>query len=136
MCMSYYGVHIPITLDNRFVEKYLDKGIDSIEANYASMVESVDSSIGSILSYLESTNQLEETIVLFMTDNRGLSALSRGGDSHTHNLPLNSGKGSIYEGGIRVPMVVYHPDYNVEKRTIPMPIIIEDFFQAFLILRG
>lgn len=134
--MSYYGVHIPITPDNRFVEKYLDKGMDSIEANYASMVESVDSSIGSILSYLESTNQMEETIVLFMSDNGGLSALSRGGDSHTHNLPLNSGKGSIYEGGIRVPMVVYHPDYKVEKRTIHTPIIIEDFFPSILDFAG
>ena len=51
--MSHYTVHIPIMSVDRFVQKYYDKGIDSIEAKYASMVEVMDKSLGDIMDYLE-----------------------------------------------------------------------------------
>jgi arylsulfatase A-like enzyme len=85
-----------------------------------------------VLDYLKA-NQLEDnTIILFMSDNGGLSAVARGGEKHTHNLPLKSGKGSIYEGGIRVPMLAYWPGKTAPASENSTPLIIEDFFPSIL----
>ena len=84
------------------------------------------------MDYLKE-NQLEDnTIILFMSDNGGLSAVARGGEKHTHNLPLKSGKGSIYEGGIRVPMLAYWPGKTAPASENSTPLIIEDFFPSIL----
>lgn len=67
-----------------------------------------------------------------MSDNGGLSAHARGGEKHTHNWPLNSGKGSAYEGGIREPMIVKWPG-KVERGSVSNEyLIIEDFFPSIL----
>jgi len=73
------------------------------------MVEGMDQSLGDILENIERHGLADNTIVLFMSDNGGLSALGRGGKPHTHNKPLSSGKGSAHEGGVRVPMIVKWP---------------------------
>ncbi|SFF96791.1 MULTISPECIES: sulfatase [Salegentibacter] len=130
--MSHYAVHVPIMADERFYQKYLDTGLDKTEAKYASMVEGMDKSLGDIMDYLEENNLEENTIILFMSDNGGLSAHARGGEPHTHNTPLNSGKGSAYEGGIRVPMLVYWPEKTKPASSIDDYVIIEDFFPSIL----
>src|SRR5690606_2434717 len=99
--MAHYAVHTPIMADGRFVQKYYDKGLDSIEAKYASLVEGMDKSLGDIMDYLEDRKISDNTIILFMSDNGGLSAVARGGEKHTNNKHLISGKGSDHEGGIR-----------------------------------
>lgn len=130
--MSHYAVHTPIMEDDRFYQKYLKKGMDSTEAKYASMIEGMDKSLGDILNYLELKGISTNTVVLFMSDNGGLSALARGGMKHAHNKPLASGKGAIYEGGIRVPMLVKWPEH-VQKGSISnYPVIIEDFYPTIL----
>lgn len=134
--MSHYAVHVPIMADKRFYQKYLDDGLDSIEAKYASMVEGMDKSLGDIMDYLEENNLDENTIILFMSDNGGLSAHARGREPHTHNAPLNSGKGSAYEGGIRVPMLVHWPGKTKPESTIEDYVIIEDFFPSILEMTG
>ncbi|MEX2233217.1 MAG: sulfatase-like hydrolase/transferase, partial [Cyclobacteriaceae bacterium] len=102
--MAHYAVHTPLQDDARFYKKYLDAGLDEKEARYASMIEGMDKSLGDLMDFLKSKNIEENTIVIFMTDNGGLSLTPlRGGKAHTHNLPLRAGKGSVYEGGIRVP---------------------------------
>ena len=118
--------------DERFVKSYYEMGIDETEVRYASMVESMDMALGNVLNYLE-VNQLDDnTIILFMSDNGGLSAHARGGEKHTHNYPLKSGKGSIYEGGIRVPMLAYWPNITQAETINSTPLIIEDFFPSIL----
>ena len=78
-------------------------------------------------------NQIEnKTVILFMSDNGGLSAVARGGEKHMHNIPLKSGKGSIYEGGIRVPMLAYWPNKTKPETINTSPLIIEDFFPSIL----
>tara|TARA_R110002096_G_scaffold58856_5_gene147923 strand:+ start:4318 stop:5850 length:1533 start_codon:yes stop_codon:yes gene_type:complete len=131
--MSHYAVHTPLQGDSRFVEKYLKSGLDSIEANYASMIEGVDKSLGDILDYLEDNRIENNTIILFMSDNGGLSDTPpRGGVSFMHNYPLSSGKSSAREGGIRVPMMVSWKGKVSENIIDTTPIKIEDFFPTIL----
>ncbi|WP_396590972.1 sulfatase [Allomuricauda sp. R78024] len=134
--MSHYAVHTPIMGDKRYFQKYVEAGLDSTEAKYASMVEGMDKSLGDIMDYLEK-NQLEDnTIILFMSDNGGLSAVARGGEPHTHNRPLASGKGSIYEGGIREPMLVKWPGTIKPGASTDDYVIIEDFYPTILEMAG
>ena len=130
--LAHYGIHTPIQEDHRFFQKYINDGLDSTEAKYASMIESMDHSLGSIIDYLKNKKIDDETIILFMSDNGGLSALARGGEKHSHNYPLSSGKGSALEGGIRVPMIVKWPGLVAESSVSDAPVIIEDFFPSIL----
>ncbi|WP_209404100.1 sulfatase [Pseudozobellia sp. WGM2] len=134
--MSHYAVHTPIMGDERFVQKYLEKGLDSTEARYASMVEGMDKSLGDIMKYLDEKEISENTVVLFMSDNGGLSAHARGGEPHTHNMPLSSGKGSMREGGIREPMLVKWPEKIEPNSTSSYQVIIEDFYPSILEMAG
>ncbi len=134
--MSHYAVHTPIQKDSRFFEKYIAQGLDSIEAKYASMVEGMDKSLGDLMIYLDEKNLTENTVVMFMSDNGGLSAVARGGERHIHNAPLSSGKGSAYEGGVREPMIVKWPEKIKINSICNQNIIIEDFFPTILELAG
>jgi arylsulfatase A-like enzyme len=134
--MAHYAVHSPIMGDKRFLQKYIDAGLEDKEAKYASMLEGMDKSLGDIMNYLKENNLEENTIILFMSDNGGLSALARGGIAHTHNFPLSSGKGSIHEGGIREPMIVKWPGYVRPKTVCDDYLIIEDFYPTILEMAG
>ncbi len=116
--MAPYAVHTPIQAHPRFIDNYLGKnysgtqiGIPEVEARYASMVEGYDAALGQILNVLTNRNVADKTIILFTSDNGGLSAHTRsttwqGTGKDTHCWPLKAGKGSAYEGGTRVPMIV------------------------------
>lgn len=129
---ALYGIHTPLMANDRFVEPYRKMGMEEAEARYASMIQSIDEALGGVLNYLEANELENNTVILFMSDNGGLSAVARGGEKHTHNLPLKSGKGSIYEGGIRVPMLAYWPNKTPVNTINPTPLIIEDFFPSIL----
>jgi arylsulfatase A-like enzyme len=130
--MSHYAVHTPIQGDPRFEQKYIDKGMHPTEAKYASLIEGMDKSLGDLMNHLEEKGISKNTIILFMSDNGGLSAVARGGEKHTHNKPLSSGKGSVHEGGIREPMLVKWPGVTKEKSESDSFVIIEDFFPTIL----
>jgi arylsulfatase A-like enzyme len=134
--MAHYAVHIPIQGDDRFLQKYYDTGMDSTEAKYATMVEGMDKSLGDIMDFLEEKGVDDNTIIVFMSDNGGLSAVGRGGEKHTHNLPLSSGKGSAHEGGIREPMLVKWPGKVKPNSVSDSHVIIEDFFPTVLEMAG
>lgn len=132
--MSHYAVHIPFSPDSRFVDNY--SNLDATEQQYAALVEGMDKSLGDIMDYLEATNQIDNTIIIFMSDNGGLDFYSRGampsGTDNHHNFPLRSGKGSIYEGGVREPMIVYWNGVARPDTVCDSPVIIEDFFPSIL----
>lgn len=130
--MSHYAVHAPIEEDSRFIQKYIETGMDTTEAKYASMVESMDKSLGDLMDYVNANGLSENTIILFTSDNGGLSAVARGGEPHTHNKPLSSGKGSAHEGGIREPMIVSWPGITKIGSSTDDYLIIEDFFPTIL----
>lgn len=135
--MAHYAVHTPLQADARFYQKYVDAGLDEIEARYASMIEGMDKSLGDILDFLESQTIVKNTLIIFMTDNGGLSRTPpRGGEAHTHNLPLRAGKGSVYEGGIRVPMIVRWDGVTPRGGKTDQYVIIEDFFPSILDAAG
>ena len=127
--LSFYSVHTPLIGRPDLVEKYKKKaqGISGAEfaeeeqifgkkprkvrvvqkhAVYAAMVEAMDLAVGKVLDALEEQGLADNTIVVFTSDNGGLST-SEG--SPTSNLPLRGGKGWVYEGGIREPWIVRYP---------------------------
>ena len=107
---AHYSNHTPIQRDERFIRKYLAAGMDEPQARYASMVEGMDKSLGDVLDYLEAKGIADDTIILFMSDNGGhCLGQDKGGEPHTQNLPLREGKASVYEGGIRVPLIFRWP---------------------------
>ncbi|MBK7476075.1 MAG: sulfatase-like hydrolase/transferase [Haliscomenobacter sp.] len=135
--LSHYAVHTPLERDSRFVQPYLDQGLPPAEANYAALIEGMDKSLGDVLDYLESKGLLQETAVLFLSDNGGLSlAPPRAQPMHTHNLPLRMGKGSVYEGGIRVPLLAYAPGLSQPGGKCRRLVAAEDLFPTVLELAG
>ncbi|HOD82411.1 MAG: Arylsulfatase [Planctomycetes bacterium ADurb.Bin126] len=134
--MSHYAVHVPFAPDERFVQAYRRAGLDQTESMYAALVEGMDKSLGDIMDHLQALGVADNTIVLFMSDNGGLSAHGRGGKPHTHNRPLSSGKGSAREGGIRVPMLAYWPGVTRAGSTCDELVMIEDYFPTILELAG
>lgn len=132
--MSHYAVHIPMNKDMRFYQKYIDRGLSENEAAYATMIEGMDKSLGDLMDWLETNNLDKNTIVIFMSDNGGFATSERWRDAplYTQNAPLNSGKGSAYEGGIRVPFIVKWPGRVEATAKNDNYIIVEDLFPSLL----
>lgn len=136
--MSHYAVHIPIEKDMRFHPKYIEKGLSEKEAAYASLVEGMDKSLGDLMDWLERNDEADNTIIIFMSDNGGLasSPWARDGELHTQNYPLRSGKGSLHEGGIRIPMIACWPGVTKENSRCSDYMIIEDLYPTILEMAG
>lgn len=155
--MAHYAVHTPIEAHKRLVKKYQNKAyvnteidIPEIEENYASLVEGMDDSLGALMQHLNDLGIAENTLIIFTSDNGGLSGHTRetsprGTELNTHNWPLNSGKGSAYEGGTRVPyiaawatpstMAAIQKKWPIGLNTVSkQQIIIEDLFPTILSL--
>ena len=136
--MSQYAIHVPLDKDKRFYDKYKKKGMTDHEAAYATLIEGMDKSLGDLMDWLEKSGEADNTIIIFMSDNGGLAAESywRDGKLHTQNHPLNSGKGSTYEGGIREPMIVSWPGVVAPNSKCNDYLLIEDFYPTILEMAG
>jgi arylsulfatase A-like enzyme len=102
-------------------------------AVYAAMIEQLDTAIGRVLAALEKNGLTEKTIIVFMSDNGGLST-SEG--TPTSNVPLRAGKGWPYEGGVRVPWIVCAPGVTKAASTCVAPVISTDYYPTLLALAG
>jgi arylsulfatase A-like enzyme len=100
---------------------------------YAAMLEQLDSAIGRVLGALEKNGLTEKTIIVFMSDNGGLSTTK---SSSTSNLPLRAGKGWPYEGGVREPLIVVAPGVAKPGSVCDSPVISTDFYPTLLQLAG
>lgn len=118
-----YSVHTPLQAPAELVAKYRVKasqvGGPQTNATYAAMLERLDASVGRILRALQEHGLAENTLVIFTSDNGGLVA---GNTPPTSNAPLRSGKGSPYEGGHRVPLIVSWPGVTRPGSTSDQPV--------------
>ena len=129
-----YAVHTPIMANEAYLDRYSQ--LPPREAAYATMIESVDAALGGLLDVLDEQGIAERTLVVFTSDNGGLSAHARDGVPHTHNLPLRSGKGSAYEGGVRVPWVVRWPGVVPAGTRSDQPVVTQDLYPTILAATG
>ncbi|ATA68843.1 sulfatase [Capnocytophaga cynodegmi] len=130
--LSHYAVHVPIMGDKRFLQKYLDKKMHLTEAQYATLIEGVDKSLGDLMNYLEKNKLDKNTIIIFLSDNGGLDILARGLPPNSCNAPLSSGKGTLREGGIRIPLIISSQNGEIRIKTSHENVIIEDLFPTIL----
>ncbi len=147
--LSYYNVHAPITPYRKRHPHFVDKarrlfsdptpmipehfGVSrgrQDNPDYASMVAAVDDSVGALMEALDRLGLRENTAVFFFSDNGGLCTLRRAGP--TCNLPLRSGKGWLYEGGIREPMIARVPGVTPPGSICRAPVVSMDFFPTML----
>ena len=149
--LSFYSVHTPLQarpdLEAKYERKKARRGLtdrwDSLGDQrvrrvqchpvYAGMVEAMDQAVGQVLAYLRTSGLEERTIVVLMSDNGGLST----SEGHpTSNLPLRGGKGWLYEGGIREPMMVRWPGVTTPGSTVATPVTSTDFYPTLLEMVG
>ena len=123
--MAQYAIHAPFEPDLRFLDKYKNMGLSEYQAVYASMLESMDKSLGDLMALIRRLGIEGNTIIIFMSDNGQPSSSPR-------NIPLRGHKISPYEGGIRVPMIVYYPKVTTPGSVCNEPIIIEDMAPTIL----
>jgi arylsulfatase A len=100
--MTHYAVHTPLEAPEPLIRKYeekLKKDNSQISAVYAAMVERVDDSLGRIIDALDQLDLRQDTVIIVTSDNGGMKRATR-------NKPLREGKGYLYEGGIRVPLII------------------------------
>lgn len=125
--MTYYTVHTPIQGKQDLVEKYRNKPTSKYHKNttYAAMVEAIDSNVGRLINTLEELDLTKNTMIIFTSDNGGLYTVSE-------QFPLKYGKGSYYEGGVRIPLIVRW-DGKIKPNTISkIPVMNIDFHPTFL----
>jgi arylsulfatase A-like enzyme len=127
--MSHYAIHAPWEKDDRYYQKYRDRGLTDFEATYASMIEGMDKSLGDILMKVKELGIDSNTIIIFMSDNGSPRQCPA-------NLPLRGHKITPYEGGIRDPMIVKWPGVTAAGTVCDDPLIIEDFFPSILEMAG
>ncbi len=126
--LAHYAVHTPLQAKAEKVEKYNRKpaGKHHDNATYAAMVESLDESVGKIIEALKEENKLDNTLIVFFSDNGGMLA------GISNNYPLKGGKGMPYEGGNRVPLIISYGN-NIEKNSATdVPVMGADLFSTFL----
>ena len=110
--LSHYTVHIPLQAKEELIARYRDESKkDDPQYNpvYAAMIHSLDESVGRIVQKLTELNVLDNTLIIFTSDNGGLSTKEGPHTPATNNSPLRAGKGYLYEGGIRVPLIMHFP---------------------------
>lgn len=127
--LPFYAVHTPLQGKENLVNKYLQKGFENKTARYAAMVENMDANIGRLLTALDSLGLRLNTLIIFTADNGGIAAI------HSQK-PLHGGKGSYYEGGVRVPLVVSWPDHIEAGSTSDLPVSNIDFYPTLLSIVG
>jgi arylsulfatase A-like enzyme len=135
--LCHYSVHTPIHPRPDLLAKHQAKAQAAPptgpqrNAHYAAMVESMDQSVGRILDALDRLNIADRTLIVFTSDNGGLCTPEGPNTPATSNLPLRSGKGHHYEGGVRVPLIVRWPGVTPPGSRCAVPVYSVDFFPTF-----
>lgn len=139
--LPHYAVHTPLQAKKDMIEKYKAKKASGGQSNptYASMIESVDQGVGRITAKLNELKMADNTVVIVSSDNGGVGGYRefgiKGGEV-TSNAPLRGGKGMLYEGGVRVPLIVRWPGVVKAGTRCATPVISVDFYPTLLGIAG
>ena len=136
--LSHHAPHTPIQAKEADVEYFralIAPDLNHQNPVYAAMVKSLDESVGRVLAKLSQRGLDQNTLVVFASDNGGYIGIdSRSGQTVpvTNNAPLRSGKGSCYEGGIRVPLIIHWPGVTQPGAVCDQPVVCMDLFPTLL----
>ena len=132
--MAEYAVHIPLQERQAMIDKYQKKngGAPEPDPVYAAMVESVDLALANLRAKLESLGVADNTIIVLTSDNGGVGFQGRKLHRIADNGPLRAGKGFLYEGGIREPLIVHWPGVTKPGALCDVPVIGADFMPTIL----
>lgn len=133
LSLNFYNVHTPIEAPDSLVSYYKQKIEESgskCNPVYAAMNHIVDRNVGRILKTIRELNIEENTVVIFTSDNGGYLGPYKG-MKVAENSPLRSGKGSLYEGGIRIPLIIRFPGVSKQGTLCHTPVITNDFYPTF-----
>lgn len=140
LTVSHHAVHIPVQGNPETIDKYESKPKPESGVNhpvYAAMTEDLDTSIGKLLAKLDELDVADNTIVVFTSDNGGLRKIYTGvGEVVSTNAPLRDEKGTLYEGGIRVPMIVRWPGTVPAETDCEVPTTTADLLSTFAEMAG
>jgi arylsulfatase A-like enzyme len=130
--LAHHSPHIPLAAKPELIHK--NKG--AFNPLYAAVVEALDDSVGKVLARLETLKLADRTIVLFTSDNGGLHVPELRDDAPTHNTPYRAGKGFLYEGGLRVPLIVRWPGKVKAGAVSHTPVVNTDLLPTVCDLAG
>lgn len=140
--LPHFAVHIPLQAKPDLLALYQQKAqkapSELLRKNpvYAAVIHSLDESVGRILQKLDDLNLSQHTLVVFTSDNGGLSVKEGPNTPATSNAPLRAGKGYLYEGGIRVPLLIRWPGLVSPQRVEATPVRSEDIFVTLVQAAG
>lgn len=134
--LAHYTVHIPLNARESDIARHREKAAGRYNPVYAAMVESLDASVGGVLDAIDKAGVADHTMVAFFSDNGGLRYEGGRKDAVTDNAPYRAGKGHLYEGGIREPLIMRLPGLIRPGSTISTPVSSVDFLPTFLDLAG
>ncbi|MEL6557471.1 MAG: sulfatase [Bacteroidota bacterium] len=143
--LNFYAPHVPIEGRADLTKKYVTKAGGKDDGpipnpHYAAMVEGIDQNVGRLLDSLEHFGLMENTVIIFTSDNGGLSVKEVPAFAKhtppTDNFPLNAGKGYLYEGGVRVPFIVYGENQFSGGQIVDAPVSGTDIHNTIMNLLG
>lgn len=129
--LAHFAVHIPMKAKEELIKKYKKlstPGAVQNNAIYAAMIQSVDESVGRIIKKINELKLDENTVLIFTSDNGGLSVAEGPNTPATSNAPLKAGKGYLYEGGIRVPLIIRTPEAKNKSFISNEPVSTTDLY--------
>jgi arylsulfatase A-like enzyme len=135
--LCHHAPHTPIEAPAALVDHYQSKVRPEMKhqnPHYAAMIHNLDQNVGRVVARLRERNLLDRTLIIFTSDNGGYTA-PFAGRQVTNNLPLRSGKGSLYEGGVRVPLIARLPG-GLKSVTCSQPAISSDLFATMQEIAG
>jgi arylsulfatase A-like enzyme len=135
--LCYFVPHVPVDGKSEYVDHFASRiGPDNRHRNpgYAAMVKSLDDGVGRILEWLRQSGKDKNTVVIFVSDNGGFTG-KWDGETVNNNAPLRSGKGTLYEGGIRIPWIMRVPGIKKASK-VDVPVTTTDILPTLLDLAG
>ncbi|NQU20107.1 MAG: sulfatase [Candidatus Nealsonbacteria bacterium] len=135
----FYDVHAPFQAKEKLIEKYrgkVDPECPQRCPTMGAMIEVMDQNLGRVLDVLRRLEIVDETIIVFTSDNGGNMYNEVDGTTPTNNAPLRNGKGSIYEGGTRVPLIVVWPGVVSGGSTSEAIVSSVDYYPTLLEMVG